>query len=146
MSIQPSLSKSRNAQPGPELSGRYFSGDFPLVWTHLIPLFSGGTSSKGNREGWAPKTGKRGTSNAPPATRDERKPRRVSCVPKVWPSFLIQLESNSWQTGLGCRYDCIWHHSGRLAGCPEVRLRWIANSRAASSLCPDRSKAVARAW
>src|SRR5947208_12959831 len=45
MSIQPSLSKSRKAQPGPRASGRYLLGDIAFSWTHLIPLWAGGTST-----------------------------------------------------------------------------------------------------
>src|SRR6185437_6996897 len=46
MSIQPSLSKSRNAHPGPRVSGRYRSGDIALSCTHSIPLEDVGTSIK----------------------------------------------------------------------------------------------------
>src|SRR4051812_39137841 len=46
MSGQPSLSKSMNPQPGPELSGRYFCGDLPAECFQVIPLLDGGTASK----------------------------------------------------------------------------------------------------
>src|SRR6476646_11097614 len=48
MSIQPSLSKSRKAQPAPVDSGRYFCDDFPLVWTKAMPESAGRISEKGN--------------------------------------------------------------------------------------------------
>src|SRR5205823_7021549 len=46
MSIHPSLSKSRNAQPAPLVSGRCLSADLPAVWTQVIPLEEAGISSK----------------------------------------------------------------------------------------------------
>src|SRR5271154_3642261 len=49
MSIQPSLSKSRKAQPAPLVSGRCFSADFPAVCTQVMPLIDAGTSSKVGR-------------------------------------------------------------------------------------------------
>src|SRR5580704_3162572 len=45
MSIQPSLSKSRKAQPAPTVSGRYISAEIPAVWDQRIPLDEGGTSA-----------------------------------------------------------------------------------------------------
>jgi len=46
MSIQPSLSKSKNAQPAPLVSGRCFAADRPAVCAQRIPLFVAGISSK----------------------------------------------------------------------------------------------------
>src|SRR5438067_13082137 len=45
MSIQPSLSKSRKAHPGPRASGRKRLGDIAFSWTHAIPLADGGISA-----------------------------------------------------------------------------------------------------
>src|SRR5205823_4950911 len=102
---------SRNAHPGPELSGRYFSGDFPLVCVQVIPLFSGRTSSKGNwvSSGEA-KTGKRGRKNAPASNRE--KSRREKWPGQVQPRICSQstasnplLCSFSWAEFLHCLRD-----------------------------------------
>src|SRR5882762_485734 len=44
MSIQPSLSKSKKAQPAPVVSGRYISGERPFTCDQEIPLAEGGIS------------------------------------------------------------------------------------------------------
>src|SRR4029077_17909035 len=71
-----------NAQPPPTVSGRYISGERPLLCIHEIPLTSGGTSSKGN---WVAACGRtrpedEGEANHGPArippTRPFRKVRR----------------------------------------------------------------------
>src|ERR1700733_5783521 len=46
MSIQPSLSQSRKPQPAPTVSGRYHSGERPLVCVQLILVAEGDISSK----------------------------------------------------------------------------------------------------
>src|SRR5580658_5647370 len=51
MSIQPSLSKSRKAQPAPVVSGKYFSGDLPFTCLQEMPLAEVGTCSNGNSAG-----------------------------------------------------------------------------------------------
>src|SRR3984957_7324401 len=47
MSIQPSLSESKNAQPGPVDSGRYFSGERSFACVHAMPLSDEATISNG---------------------------------------------------------------------------------------------------
>src|ERR1700746_2039516 len=95
MSIHPPLSESKNAQPAPVVSGKYFSGDFPLECTQRIPLFPAGISSKGyGAASGSRNSPQRGPSNAPAATPD-RKSRGVSlgqrlllrifAVPRVYP-------------------------------------------------------------
>jgi hypothetical protein len=49
MSIQPSFSKSKKAQPAPVVSGRNFSSDFPSEWAQWMPLLSPGICSNGQR-------------------------------------------------------------------------------------------------
>src|SRR6266536_1104794 len=53
ISIHPSLSKSRKAQPGPSVSGRNRLGDIAFSWTHVIPDEDDGTST--NRDSCCPK-------------------------------------------------------------------------------------------
>src|SRR5581483_3829892 len=63
VSIQPSLSKSRKAQPGPRASGRYRLGDIAFSCTHVIPLADGGTSANKGLLAAACCPNMRGTSN-----------------------------------------------------------------------------------
>src|SRR5271156_742807 len=66
MSIQPSLSKSRKAQPGPSVSGRYRLSDMALSCCHSRPLANGGISSNsGGVKSSA--AGKRSSPHAPKA-------------------------------------------------------------------------------
>src|SRR5438876_7412061 len=46
ISIQPSLSKSKNAQPGPSVSGRNRLGDMAFSCRQVMPDDDGGTSTK----------------------------------------------------------------------------------------------------
>src|SRR6266403_733927 len=49
MSIQPSLSSSKKAQPAPVVSGRYISGERPFTCDQEIPLAEGGISENAGR-------------------------------------------------------------------------------------------------
>src|SRR6266568_6145703 len=69
MSIQPSLSYSRNAQPGPTVSGMYISGDSPAVCVQVMPLLAPGISSKAETEAafsgaWSEKSSSKGLALA----------------------------------------------------------------------------------
>jgi hypothetical protein len=46
MSVQPSLSKSKNATPGPIVSGSQRSADMAFSCTQVMPLAEAGISSK----------------------------------------------------------------------------------------------------
>src|ERR1700758_3670795 len=95
MSTHPSLSKSRKAQPAPVVSGRYFSGDFPAVWRHVIPLIEDGTSSKGYETSgranpYRPKAWKR---MEPAILRRNR--RRDGCQSEEGPEYAVFKVMNS---------------------------------------------------
>src|SRR5579883_38208 len=76
MSIQPSLSWSKKAQPAPVDSGRYFSGELPAVWTKLMPLLEAGISVNGNCGVSRAYANRESQAEAAVALRNRRKSRR----------------------------------------------------------------------
>src|SRR6478672_1202385 len=79
------------AQPAPTVSGRYISGERPLLCTHAMPLTSGGTSSKGNwftACGIARPEDKRETDQWPANNPPSRPFRKVRREPMSTPAFL----------------------------------------------------------
>src|SRR6516164_7275387 len=95
MSIQPSLSKSRKAQPAPVDSGRYFSGEAPLECTNFIPVAVISLKGLGLRDSSdTPRSGS-GEARAQPA-RERRKCRRRKRSERFIEAYALEPAAVQW--------------------------------------------------